>query len=798
MRSFSYLHKMIGFGILLSTLPILLTGIAAFIYSSNQTELHRTQANKQLLTQMQSNVEHKLAIVSYMLDQTIRSPVALNSLSLSSSSSVPIQGTRPLIAEKLQTEFQNMRSWEPLLDITLVNQTQNWLIDHAGLYLNTDFPLALPMKELLSNTLTSGWQLTPSSLFNNKERKVNSGCIYHIALARSIPNGNTSSDAALIGGIPACSLQRPLEEESPGSSASGLIILNREQRIMVHPDPRYIGQPLATAGIRDSTSGVNLNELLPRPGFAAASGQREVHIADTHYALSYTHSSLKGWTYILISPTNVLTREYIQIGLHTMYISIAMLLLSLLLSWIGSKRMHKPIRRLLMQLGDKRLSNGSLEEKSALPKDEFEQIRAGVSQLSASQSQLESKLNQYMLQLHAHFLINLLLGKHPPSTLHDTLREHGYALHLQEWQQIAVVTVQTDLVNHTKYNTKDRDLLLFAIQNILEESVNSQQKLLPVVYEQAVVLIVGTTEQDKMIFSQDLYTLTEQLQHQIDEILNLQVSIGFSQPHASLFHIPQAYKEALEALKHRMKLGTGIIIQFETIDTHASLWSLSYPEALEYALIQAVQNAEEAQASSHLHQLLEVLFGMECTPEEYQVALTRLLSHILQMMQESGIRLGQISQGHGSIFNELHALQYAAEVEQWFNNKVIIPIIQILKERQYAQYQQISEKMIAMIQQGYDKDLTLEECASRLHYNANYLSSVFRKETGCAFSEYLTKYRFSMAKKWLDESELTVKDIATRLCYNNPQNFIRSFRKWEGITPGQYRERKLKSDQAKY
>lgn len=790
MRSFSYLHKMIVFGILLSTLPILLTGIAAFIYSSKQSELHRAQANKQLLIQMQTNVEHKLATVSYMLDQAVRSPDTLRSLTSSSS----IQDTGPLFAEKLQNEFNNMRSWEPLMDITLVNQTQDWLIDHAGLYLNTDFPMALPMKDLLSNTLTSGWQLTPSSVFNNNERPVNSGCIYHIALARSIPDVNVSSDAALIAGIPACSLQKPLEEDSPGSSTAGLIILNREHRIMVHPDPEYIGQPLAAAGIKDSESGSNFSELLSIRGFAASSGQREVRIADIRYSLSYTHSSLKGWTYILISPTNILTHEYVQIGLHTMYISVAMLLLSLLVSWAGSRRMVIPIRRLLVQLGDKRLFRGNLETNSTLHMDEFEQIRAGVSQLSASQSQLESKLNQYKLQIRTHFLINLLLGKNAPSTLHDTLRENGYGSQLQEWQQIAVIAVQADLMNHTKYHAKDRDLLLFAVQNILEESVYAEQQLLPIVYDQAVVTIIGTSEQDHVRFSQHLHTLTEQLQHQISEILSLQVSIGFSQPHASLFQIPQAYTEAREALKHRMKLGAGIIFQFEAIDNRTSHWALPYPESLEYTLIQAIQNADAAQASSHLHQLLEVLFGMECTPEEYQVAFTRLLTHILQMMQESGIRLGQISKGHGSIFNELHALQYAAEVEQWFHNHIIIPIILILKERQYAQYQHISEKMIAIIQQEYDKDLTLEECASRLHYNANYLSSVFRKETGCAFSEYLTKYRFSIAKKWLNESELTVKDIAARLRYNNPQNFIRSFRKWEGITPGQYRERKQKPD----
>src|SRR5690606_39637150 len=122
-------------------------------------------------------------------------------------------------------------------------------------------------------------------------------------------------------------------------------------------------------------------------------------------------------------------------------------------------------------------------------------------------------------------------------------------------------------------------------------------------------------------------------------------------------------------------------------------------------------------------------------------------------------------------------------------DSIIYPLILIFRDRQNMQYHNISEKIIDMIQRYYDTDLTLEQCAAKLHYNANYLSSVFRKETNYSFSEYLSAYRFNMAKKWLSETDLTIKDIAAKLCYNNPQNFIRSFRKHEGMTPGQYREK---------
>ena len=98
-----------------------------------------------------------------------------------------------------------------------------------------------------------------------------------------------------------------------------------------------------------------------------------------------------------------------------------------------------------------------------------------------------------------------------------------------------------------------------------------------------------------------------------------------------------------------------------------------------------------------------------------------------------------------------------------------------------------------MIHNYYDTDFTLEECASRLHYNANYLSSVFKKEMNCTFTEYLGNYRINVAKTWLGETDMTVKEISEKLMYNNSQNFIRSFRKLVGMTPGEYRS-KFSSD----
>ncbi len=43
----------------------------------------------------------------------------------------------------------------------------------------------------------------------------------------------------------------------------------------------------------------------------------------------------------------------------------------------------------------------------------------------------------------------------------------------------------------------------------------------------------------------------------------------------------------------------------------------------------------------------------------------------------------------------------------------------------------------------------LDVIADRLHYNPNYLSNVFKKETGEKFGDFVQNHRLEVAKKWL-------------------------------------------------
>lgn len=90
------------------------------------------------------------------------------------------------------------------------------------------------------------------------------------------------------------------------------------------------------------------------------------------------------------------------------------------------------------------------------------------------------------------------------------------------------------------------------------------------------------------------------------------------------------------------------------------------------------------------------------------------------------------------------------------------------------------------------QDFSREDIANALHFNPDYLSRVFKKETGVILSDYIITRRMTMARKLLEETNDRVADIAHQLGYNHFSHFARQFRNITGQSPQEYRMKNRK------
>jgi YesN/AraC family two-component response regulator len=100
------------------------------------------------------------------------------------------------------------------------------------------------------------------------------------------------------------------------------------------------------------------------------------------------------------------------------------------------------------------------------------------------------------------------------------------------------------------------------------------------------------------------------------------------------------------------------------------------------------------------------------------------------------------------------------------------------------------ERVKHFLEVNYHKRVKLEDAARMVYLSSKYLSRVFKERTGMGFSEYKLRVKIGHARKLLDETGSNIDQISYELGYQNPESFIRMFKKMTGLTPTGYRNRK--------
>lgn len=99
------------------------------------------------------------------------------------------------------------------------------------------------------------------------------------------------------------------------------------------------------------------------------------------------------------------------------------------------------------------------------------------------------------------------------------------------------------------------------------------------------------------------------------------------------------------------------------------------------------------------------------------------------------------------------------------------------------------ERVKSFVQRNSLKKITLKDAAETVSLSPKYLSRIFQECTGTGFNAYKLKLKIEEAKNLLGKSGYNINQISDRLGYENPESFIRQFKKLTAKTPTGYRNR---------
>lgn len=101
--------------------------------------------------------------------------------------------------------------------------------------------------------------------------------------------------------------------------------------------------------------------------------------------------------------------------------------------------------------------------------------------------------------------------------------------------------------------------------------------------------------------------------------------------------------------------------------------------------------------------------------------------------------------------------------------------------------------LLRYLKENLTKDISLKEAAERINISETYLSTLFKKETGMGFTDWINSKRIEQAASLLKETSLPSYLIAEQVGYENINYFGRIFKKVKGVSPQKYRSQHQKT-----
>lgn len=503
------------------------------------------------------------------------------------------------------------------------------------------------------------------------------------------------------------------------------------------------------------------------------------------YTVAHTTSDVIGWKYVSITPNEVFFEKSNDIRRITYITILCSLLLGLVMSLFFVKSNYLPVRKLV----------GVLADKAGIPFDqrhnEFGFIEDALSSTLGDKQKVDRVLDKQLQHLRQSFLGRLLKGRVDPSmSVQEALSL--YDLHFSS-DDFAVMVFYIKEIEGKALGGMDREkqfqLARYIIRNVFEELIGRKHfGLITEVDDlQAALCNLSPGAADP---EGDLADAAREGLQFLQENFGIHISVTQSTVMHSLEEIPAAYTEAYTATEYNILMGRADLTSYRDIELGLKegnqTYYYYYPLQVEVQLTNFIKSGDYNNAKKILNELFEINFKQFSLPSMItKCFMFNLTSTIMKTIYE-------ITAPDHNDLSELGAVerllgcQSVTEMDMELN-KILIRLCEYTREKNEAS--DLIRRAVQYIQKHYsDEALSITQIAEQLSLSPSYLSKRFKEVHGLGLLDYINKTRIEAAKVLLTGTERTIQEIAESCGFTGSNTFIRTFKKYEGITPGKYRE----------
>jgi AraC-like DNA-binding protein len=522
--------------------------------------------------------------------------------------------------------------------------------------------------------------------------------------------------------------------------------------------------------------------------FASPSGMQRMNVNGRHSVVSHTASRVADWHYVSVIPTEIFVSRARFVRRTVIIVVAVAMVLGVVISYVFSRRNYDPIARLAR-------SFTSEDETNLEPRyRELKLIQESFLTAVHERDDAVNRLDAQSRILRRNYITRLLQGR-IGSRVPIEEAKRRYALEFVGDQFATVLLFHPDfgsvLFGTPSHEEQPDPLasedLLASVETLLRAPT---ARAYPVEIESMVVCLVNLHPSNHASSREHLEEVVAAWNDRLQSFNEGAYSLVASDVHTGLQSVPESYQEALETMEFRLLTDNSSVSYFWNLYPNGrQLFSFSYYLEDEQRFINHIRAGEYRSAIEVLERLFESVTTeslpstqlIKCRVFGLMNTMVNALSEIRVFCDENFFednRIFDAMVGSSSV-DAMHQTMRAA-LEQ---------AEQFVSRRHADRSRSLKDRIIEYINASYtDPNLNVSTVADHFGISVSYVSRFFKKHAGCGLLDFIHRRRITEAKRRLTETAESIKTVSESVGYTNDISFIRTFKRYEGVTPGTYRE----------
>ncbi len=509
--------------------------------------------------------------------------------------------------------------------------------------------------------------------------------------------------------------------------------------------------------------------------------------------VSYITSKKSEWRYLVITPVSVFRAKADYVRNLTIFSVVLCLVVGGFICYRALRKNYNPIEQLIKLLEN--YQGSSFDKKN----NEYSFIQQAIAKVYSDLEAVDSTVQQQNKLLRTHFLTRLLQGKETDTRLiQDRLQFHDIHFKTDHFGVMAFYIDDFYSMELDTFNTSD--------QAVLENFKRAQAVIVSTINDRLDNNLGFTTDIDDLLVclinletggaegKQAMIRIATESQRILRDNYQIQVMVSASGIHNAA-GIAEAFTETLQAMEYKKLLGIEDLVLHEDLNDLPK-GDYYYPLEKEQQLINCIKTGDLERSKLILDEIFCNNFEKSFLPVKIARCLMfNLVSTMIKTVNEINDANRQ------GFLDELNPIETLLNCESI--NEMKLEMMTILarfceyiqlknkektKGRQKENEIQLKDQVMEFVKENFtDPNLGITTIAQQFNVHPVHLSRTFLEQNGEGLLDFINRIRLRKAKQLFRELS-NLDEVAKAVGYSNTRTFTRAFKKYEGTTPGKYKD----------